>query len=91
VLEKSGNYLLHKDFYIQTAKTRNGFDENLVVKFEGGRVASKGTWRARVGSNRSPYGKVGCNFDQTKNRCFKIKKERRLVLQTLLYNKKIIS
>jgi ribosomal protein L4 len=50
-------------------------------------VASKKELRARAGSNRSPYGKVGCNFGP-RTVVLKLNKERRLVLQTLLYNKK---
>ncbi len=95
VLENSGNYLLHKDLLRHYTSQRQG---TLSTKTRsevrgGGRKPwrQKGTGRARAGSNRSPLWKGGgVIFGPTpKNPSLKLnKKERRLALQTLLYNKK---
>ena len=64
------------------------------MKFEGGGRKpwrQKGTGRARAGSNRSPLWKGGGVIFGPKPKSIPIKlnkKERRLALQTLLYNKK---
>jgi len=95
ILETSGNYLLHKDILRQFNSQRQG---TLSTKTRsevrgGGRKPwqQKGTGRARAGSNRSPLWKGGGVIFGPKPREFfsKLnKKERRLSLQTLLYNKK---
>jgi len=95
VLEKSGNYLLHKDLLRHSNSKKQG---TLSTKTRsevrgGGRKPwrQKGTGRARAGSNRSPLWKGGgVIFGPKPKKVFlKLnKKERRLVLQTLLYNKK---
>jgi large subunit ribosomal protein L4 len=95
VLEKSGNYLLHKDLLRHSNLKRQG---TVATKTRsevrgGGRKPwqQKGTGRARAGSNRSPLWKGGGVIFGPKPRSisFKLnKKERRLALQTLLYNKK---
>lgn len=95
VLEKSGNYVLHKDLVRHLNSQRQG---TLSTKTRsevrgGGRKPwrQKGTGRARAGSNRSPLWKGGgVIFGPKPNKVvLKLnKKERRLALQTLLYNKK---
>jgi large subunit ribosomal protein L4 len=95
VLENSGNYLVHKDllrhFRSQTQGTVSTKTRSEVRG--GGRKPwrQKGTGRARAGSNRSPLWKGGgVIFGPKPKKIFlKLnKKERRLALQTLLYNKK---
>ena len=95
VLEDSGNYLLHKDllrhFNSQTQGTVSTKTRSEVRG--GGRKPwrQKGTGRARAGSNRSPLWKGGGVIFGPKPRTVSLKlnkKERRLALQTLLYNKK---
>ena len=95
ILETSGNYLLHKDILRHFGSQRQG---TLSTKTRsevrgGGRKPwqQKGTGRARAGSNRSPLWKGGGVIFGPKPRKFSMKlnkKERRLALQTLLYNKK---
>lgn len=95
VLDKSGNYLLHKDLLRHSNLQRQG---TLSTKTRsevrgGGRKPwqQKGTGRARAGSNRSPLWKGGGVIfgPKPKTTFFKLnKKERRLAFQTLLYNKK---
>ena len=95
VLEKSGNYLLHKDILRHFNSQKQG---TLSTKTRsevrgGGRKPwqQKGTGRARAGSNRSPLWKGGGVIfgPKPKKTFFKLnKKEKRLSLQTLLYNKK---
>ena len=95
ILEKSGNYLLQKDLLRHFNSQKQG---TLSTKTRsevrgGGRKPwrQKGTGRARAGSNRSPLWKGGGVIfgPKPKKVSFKLnKKERRLVLQTLLYNKK---
>jgi large subunit ribosomal protein L4 len=95
VLDKSGNYLLHKDLLRHSTLKRQG-TVSTKTRSEvrgGGRKPwqQKGTGRARAGSNRSPLWKGGgVTFGpKPKTVSFKLnKKERRLALQTLLYNKK---
>ena len=95
VLENSGNYLLHKDLLRHYSSQRQG-TVSTKTRSEvrgGGRKPwrQKGTGRARAGSNRSPLWKGGgVIFGPKPKKVFlKInKKERRLALQTLLYNKK---
>jgi large subunit ribosomal protein L4 len=95
VLEASGNYLLHKDLLRHFNSKRQG-TVSTKTRSEvrgGGRKPwrQKGTGRARAGSNRSPLWKGGGVSFGPKPRQFTLKlnkKERRLALQTLLYNKK---
>lgn len=95
VLETSGNYLLHKDLLRHSSSQKQG-TVSTKTRSEvrgGGRKPwkQKGTGRARAGSNRSPLWKGGgVIFGPKPKKVFlKLnKKERRLALQTLLYNKK---
>jgi large subunit ribosomal protein L4 len=95
VLEKSGNYLLHKDLLRHYNSQRQG-TVSTKTRSEvrgGGRKPwrQKGTGRARAGSNRSPLWKGGGVIFGPKPKTVSLKlnkKERRLALQTLLYNKK---
>jgi len=95
VLEKSGNYLVHQDFLRHTTAKNQG-TKSTKTRSEvrgGGRKPwkQKGTGRARAGSNRSPLWKGGGVIfgPKPKKTSFKLnKKERRLAIQTLLYNKK---
>jgi large subunit ribosomal protein L4 len=95
VLEKSGNYLIHKDVLRQTSSQKQG-TVSTKTRSEvrgGGRKPwqQKGTGRARAGSNRSPLWKGGGVIFGPKPRkpVQKLnKKERKLALQTLLYNKR---
>ena len=95
VLEKNGNYLIHKDilrhqinqhYNIASTKTRSEVRG-------GGRKpwGQKGTGRARAGSSRSPLWKGGGVIFGPKPKKINSKlnqKERKLSLQTLLYNKR---
>jgi large subunit ribosomal protein L4 len=95
VLEKSGNYLLHKDLLRHYNSQKQG-TVSTKTRSEvrgGGRKPwqQKGTGRARAGSNRSPLWKGGGVIFGPKPKTVVLKlnkKERRLALQTLLYNKK---
>jgi large subunit ribosomal protein L4 len=95
VVENSGNYLLHKDVLRHSSFQKQG-TVSTKTRSEvrgGGRKPwrQKGTGRARAGSNRSPLWKGGgVIFGPKPKKVFlKLnKKERRLALQTLLYNKK---
>jgi large subunit ribosomal protein L4 len=95
VLEESGNYLLHKDLLRHSSSQRQG-TSSTKTRSEvrgGGRKPwrQKGTGRARAGSNRSPLWKGGgVSFGpKPKKIVLKLnKKERRLALRTLIYNKK---
>lgn len=95
VLEESGNYLLHKDLLRHFNSQKQG-TVSTKTRSEvrgGGRKPwrQKGTGRARAGSNRSPLWKGGGVIfgPKPKTSVLKLnKKERRLALQTLLYNKK---
>ena len=95
ILEESGNYLLHKDLLRHCNSQKQG-TSSTKTRSEvrgGGRKPwrQKGTGRARAGSNRSPLWKGGgVTFGpKPKKILLKLnKKERRLALQTLLYNKK---
>jgi len=95
VLEKSGNYLIHKDILRHQSSQRQG---TLSTKTRsevrgGGRKPwqQKGTGRARAGSSRSPLWKGGGVIFGPKPKKILLKlnkKERKLTLQTLLYNKR---
>ena len=95
VLENSGNYLLHKDLVRQSSSQTQGTTSTKTrseVRGGGSKPwRQKGTGRARAGSSRSPLWKGGgVTFGpKPKKLSLKLnKKERRLALQTLLYNKK---
>jgi large subunit ribosomal protein L4 len=93
VLEKSGNYLLHKDLLRHYNSQRQG-TVSTKTRSEvrgGGRKPwqQKGTGRARAGSNTSPLWKGGGVTFGPKPKTISLKlnkKERKLALQTLLYN-----
>ena len=95
VLENSGNYLIHKDVLRHYNAQRQG-TVSTKTRSEvrgGGRKPwrQKGTGRARAGSNRSPLWKGGGVIFGPKPKTTSLKlnkKERRLALRTLLYNKK---
>jgi len=95
ILENSGNYLVHKDILRHHISKKQG-TVSTKTRSEvrgGGRKPwkQKGTGRARAGSNRSPLWKGGGVIFGPKpmTKKYKLnKKERRLALQTLLYNKK---
>lgn len=95
VLEESGNYLLHKDLlrHLNSQKQGTTSTKTRSEVRGGGRKPwrQKGTGRARAGSNRSPLWKGGGVIFGPKPKKIVLKlnkKERRLALQTLLYNKK---
>ena len=95
ILENSGNYLVHKDILRHNISTKQG-TSSTKTRSEvrgGGRKPwkQKGTGRARAGSNSSPLWKGGGVTFGPKPKTIEYKlnkKERRLALQTLLYNKK---
>ena len=95
VLGKSGNYLIHKDILRHQLSRKQG-TVSTKTRSEvrgGGRKPwrQKGTGRARAGSNRSPLWKGGGVSFGPKPRKIMLKlnkKERKLALQTLLYNKR---
>ena len=95
ILEKSGNYLIHKDILRHQTNQKQG-TVSTKTRSEvrgGGRKPwrQKGTGRARAGSNRSPlWNGGGVIFGPKPNQTkFKLnKKERKLALQTLLYSKR---
>lgn len=95
VLQDSGNYLLHKDLLRHYNSKRQGTASTKTrSEVRGGGAKpwrQKGTGRARAGSNRSPLWKGGGVIFGPKPKTIFLKvnkKERRLALQTLLYNKK---
>ena len=95
VLETSGNYLLHKDLLRHFSSQKQGtVSSKTRSEVRGGGAKpwrQKGTGRARAGSNRSPLWKGGGVIFGPKPKITSLKlnkKERRLALQTLLYNKK---
>jgi len=95
IIETSGNYLLHKDFLRHCSSQKQGTVSSKTRSEVrgGGRKPwkQKGTGRARAGSNRSPLWKGGGVIfgPKPKKVLLKLnKKERRLALQTLLYNKR---
>jgi large subunit ribosomal protein L4 len=95
ILETSGNYLLHKDLLRHYNSQKQG-TVSTKTRSEvrgGGRKPwrQKGTGRARAGSNRSPLWKGGGVTFGPKPKTISLKlnkKERKLALQTLLYNKR---
>jgi len=95
ILEKSGNYLLHKDLlrHLNSKKQGTVSTKTRSEVRGGGKKPwqQKGTGRARVGSNRSPLWKGGGVIFGPKPKIVSLKlnkKERRLALKTLFYNKK---
>lgn len=95
VLEKTGNYLLHKDLLRHSDSLKQGtFSTKTRSEVRGGGRKpwqQKGSGRARAGSNRSPLWKGGGVIFGPKPKTTILKsnkKERKLALQTLLYNKK---
>ena len=95
ILENSGNYLIHKDIlrHNQLQRQSTSSTKTRSEVRGGGRKPWKqrGTGRARAGSNRSPLWKGGGTIFGPKPRTLTHKlnkKERRLALRTLLYNKK---
>ena len=95
ILEASGNYLLHKDLLRHLSSQKQGTSSTKTrSEVRGGGKKpwrQKGTGRARAGSNRSPLWKGGgVIFGPKPRKTFlkSNKKERKLALQTLLYNKK---
>lgn len=95
VLDKSGNYLIYKEFIRHSnAQRQRTVATKTRSEVRGGGCKpwqQKGTGRARAGSNRSPLWKGGGVIFGPKPRTVVLKlnkKERRLALQTLLYNKK---
>ena len=95
VSNKAGNYLLHRDFLRHLASKKQGTVSTKTRREVrgGGRKPwqQKGTGRARAGSNRSPLWKGGGVIFGPKPQTKSVKlnkKERKLALQTLLYNKK---
>lgn len=97
VLDESGNYLIHRDILRHQISQKQG-TVSTKTRSEvrgGGRKPwrQKGTGRARAGSNRSPLWKGGGVIfgPKPKTDALKLnKKERKLALQTLLYNKRNI-
>lgn len=95
VLEESGNHLIHKDILRHQISLKQG-TVSTKTRSEvsgGGRKPwrQKGTGRARAGSNTSPLWRGGGVIFGPKPRktILKLnKKERRLALQTALYNKR---
>jgi len=95
ILERSGSYLLYNDLLRHYNSQKQG-TVSTKTRSEvrgGGRKPwrQKGTGRARAGSNRSPLWKGGgVTFGpKPKTVILKLnKKERKLALQTLLYNKR---
>lgn len=95
ITDKSGNYLIHKDILRHQINQKQG-TVSTKTRSEvrgGGRKPwrQKGTGRARAGSNSSPLWKGGGVIFGPKPKKLKYKinqKERKLALQTLLYNKR---
>ena len=95
VQNEKSTYLIHRALVKQLIEARQG-NANTKTRSEvrgGGRKPwqQKGTGRARAGSNRSPLWKGGGVSFGPRQKNYKIKlnkKEWRLSLQTLLFNKK---
>jgi large subunit ribosomal protein L4 len=95
ILEDSGNYLIHRDILRHQLSQKQG---TVATKTRsevrgGGRKPwqQKGTGRARAGSSRSPLWRGGGVIFGPKPKTTSLKlnkKERKLALQTLLYNKR---
>ena len=95
VLEDSGNYLIHRDILRQQISRKQGtVSTKTRSEVRGGGKKTwqqKGTGRARAGSSRSPLWRGGgVTFGpKPKRSVLKLnKKERKLAVQTLFYNKR---
>ena len=95
ILENSGNYLIHRDILRQQLSQKQGtVSTKTRSEVRGGGKKpwqQKGTGRARAGSNRSPLWRGGGVIFGPKPRTTNLKlnkKERKLALQTLLFNKR---
>ena len=95
VSENSGNYLIHKNILKHfIAEKRRTASTKTRSDIRGGGCKpwkQKGTGRARAGSNRSPLWKGGGVVFGPSSQIQKYKlnkKEQKLTLQTLIYNKK---
>lgn len=95
VSENSGNYLIHKDILRHQMSQKQGTVSTKTRKeVRGGGQKpwrQKGTGRARAGSNRSPLWKGGGVIFGPKPKKVNLKlnkKEKKLAVQTLLYNKR---
>lgn len=98
ILNYTGNYLIHKDILRhRISQTQGTVSTKTRSEVRGGGRKpwkQKGTGRARAGSNRSPLWKGGGVIFGPKpyqNSLKLNKKERKLALQTLLYNKRNLS
>jgi len=95
IAENSSNYIIYRDVIRQQIQKKQG-TVSTKTRSEvrgGGRKPwrQKGTGRARAGSNRSPLWKGGgvCFGPKPRKTRLKVnKKERRLALRTLFYNKR---
>ena len=95
VVEESGNYLIHRDI-LRHQNNKRQWTVSTKTRSEvrgGGKKPwrQKGTGRARAGSNTSPLWKGGGVIfgPKPKRPTFKLnQKEKKLALQTLLYNKR---
>lgn len=97
IIEKFGNYLIHQDILRHNSNKKQGtVSTKTRSEVRGGGCKpwrQKGTGRARAGSNRSPLWKGGGVIFGPKPKTTILKlnqKERKLALQTLLYNKRNI-
>ena len=95
ILEDSGNYLIHRDILRHQLSQKQGtVSTKTRSEVRGGGKKpwqQKGTGRARAGSSRSPLWRGGGVIFGPKPKITKIKlnkKERKLSVQTLLYNKR---
>lgn len=95
ISDKSGNFLIHKNILRQNTirKQKTSFTKTRSEVQGGGKKPwkQKGTGRARAGSNNSPLWKGGGVIFGPKPRkmTYKLnKKERKLAIRTLLYNRK---
>ena len=95
ILEDSGNYLIHRDILRHQLSQKQGtVSTKTRSEVRGGGKKpwqQKGTGRARAGSNRSPLWRGGGVIfgPKPKKTILKLnKKERKLALQTLLYNRR---
>ena len=95
ILEDSGNYLIHRDILRHQLSQKQGtVSTKTRSEVRGGGKKpwqQKGTGRARAGSSRSPLWRGGGVIFGPKSKITNLKlnkKERKLALQTLLYNKR---
>src|SRR5210317_2129977 len=94
ILEDSGNYLIHRDILRHQISQKQGtVSSKTRSEVRGGGKKpwqQKGTGRARAGSSRSPLWRGGGVIFGPKPKTTSLKlnkKERKLAVQTLLYNK----